>query len=180
VFSFGAVAGFHELGWHGAWPQVLAAALGVLLFVGCWRMIPLDGWVPAPAQRSAWLHFVLGAALLAGCFFTGQNYAYRWIFAVWLAPLLWSLPHDGDAPLSVRRLARTTRWLLLAALWFDPLCTLALSQWPGLNLNLVRAMHWVFLVEQPLAWALFACLIVFLAHFGRHGLCALRGRETVA
>jgi hypothetical protein len=178
VFSFGAVAGFHELGWHGACPQTLAASLGVLMFLGCWRMIPLEGWTPAPAQRSAWLHFVLGATLLAGCFFTSQNYAYRWVFALWLVPLLWSLPRDPQAPVPVRQLARTTGWLLIVALWFDPLCTLVLSQWPGLDL--VRALHWVFLVEQPFTWALFACLSMFLAQFVRHGLRALWGREAVA
>ena len=178
VFTFGATSGFRELGWGGPWPQLLAVALGVILLAGCWRTRLLGDWCPAPAQRREWLHFVLGATLLAGCFFAGQNFAYRWVFALWLAPLLWSLPRDAATPAAVRRLAGATGWLLLAALWFDPVCTLVLSQLPGIDL--ARALHWVFLVEQPFVWALAACLLVFLAHFARGGVRALTGRDTAA
>lgn len=173
VFTFGAAGGFHEVGWHGPWPQFGVAGLGAGLGVVCWLKRPLGEWTPVATQRSEWLYFILGAALLTGCFLTGQNYAYRWIFALWLAPLLWSLPHDADAPSTVRRLARTTRWLLLTAIWFDPVCTFILSQFSGLDL--ARALHWVFLIEQPLAWLLFGCLLVFLTHFARTSLDALRG-----
>ena len=175
VFTFGAVEGWHELGWHGPWPQLLAAVFGVAIFAVCWTRRALGAWAPAPAQRSEWLYFILGATLLTACFFTGQNHDYRWVFALWLAPLLWSLPADVSAPTAVRRLAFATRWLLLTALWFDPLCTLTLSQFPGLNL--AGALHWVFLIEQPLTWALFVCLLAFLAHFARGGLQALRRQE---
>lgn len=175
VFTFGAVGGFHEVGWHGPWPQSVVVGFGAVFVVTCWLTSPLGEWTPAPPQRREWLYFILGGALLTGCFFTGQNYAYRWIFALWLAPLLWTLPHDTTAPSTVRQLARTTRWLLLAVIWFDPACTFTLSQFSGLDL--VRALHWVFLIEQPLAWALFGCLLVFLTHFTRMGLVALRGLE---
>lgn len=175
IFTFGAVAGLHELGWQGGWPQLLATGAGLIALGVCWRARWLEGWEPAPAQRSEWLFFILGAALLTGCFFTGQNHDYRWIFALWLAPLLWSLARAEGAPVVARRLARATGWLLLAALWFDELSILALGQMHGVDP--LSALHWIFLVEQPLTWTLFLCLLVFLAHFARTGVRTLLGRS---
>ena len=41
---------------------------------------------------------IVGAALLTGCFLAGTSYGYRWIFALWLAPLLWRLPPPNWKP----------------------------------------------------------------------------------
>ena len=175
IFTFGAVAGLHELGWQGPWPQLLASTAGLAVLIVCWRKRWLDGWTPAPAQRSEWLYFILGATLLTGCFFTGQNNDYRWIFALWLTPLLWSLSRRDDTPFAVRRLARATSWLLLAALWFDAVGILTLSLLHrGDPLN---ALHWIFVAEQPLTWAFFVCLLIFLAHFARDGVRTLLTRS---
>ncbi|MBL9200735.1 MAG: hypothetical protein JNL39_09530 [Opitutaceae bacterium] len=135
------------------------------------------GWTPAPELRGAWWGFVLGAVLLTGCFFTGTSYGYRWVFAVWLAPLLWELPRDAAAPACMRRLARLTAWLLGFALWGDGLFSLA-SAWfaPGAPIAVAEARgDRFFVLSQPLVWALFACLLVFLAHFAREAWRTLTG-----
>ena len=171
AFALGAANGLHELGWLGTAPQVLVVALGGAIFAACWRLNVLRGWEPAVAQRDEWWHFILGAALLTGCFFAGQSYAYRWIFALWLAPLLWSLPRDGSAPAAVRRLARTTGGLLLVALWLAPLCMVTLHWLP--EKEMARVLHWACLILQPFTWAFFVCLLIFLAHYVRAGFRSL-------
>ena len=179
LLSFGATAFASTLGWAGWLPKLLgllAAALASGLF---WRRRRLGSWEPAASMETHWLHFILGAVLLAGCFFTSLNFGYRWIFALWLAPFLWLAPNDPSAPLALRRLALGTRWLLLVVLWWDPFCCLVLNRFVGVVSGAkVSAMaKGAFLAEQPLDWALFLCLLVFLTHFSRLRLGALLGRR---
>jgi hypothetical protein len=110
---------------------------------------------------------VTGAAILTGCFFASANFAYRWIFAVWTAPFLWELGTDPSAPPHGRRLARVTSVLLLAALWLDTVFSWVAIAGIGI-LNPATIQAWVkysFLLEQPVTWALFACLMLFVARF---------------
>jgi hypothetical protein len=178
LLSFGATGLFNVLGWTGWLPKLLCVLAGAAAVAGCWRRRWLGDWEPAPAQQSDWLHFVLGAVLLTGCFFTSLNFGYRWVFAIWLAPLLWTLPADLAAPLTARRLARGMRWLLLAVLWWDTLCWLILNRFTGVvaGATLNRWAQGWFLAEQPLDWALFLGLVVFLTHFAQRRLRGLFGR----
>jgi hypothetical protein len=113
--------------------------------------------------------------LLTGCFFTSMNFAYRWIFAIWLAPALWRLPRDPDAPAIVRRVARLARWLLFVVLWWPAFSCFVVNRLIGtLSGSQVMLMaKLTFLVEQPVDWGFFLCLLVFLTHFTRRGLVAL-------
>ena len=177
LMTFGATGFFHELGWMGLGPKLVVAGLGLAVVVWAWRRAPLGDWEPALSQRSDWLHFILGAVLLTGCFFTSMNFAYRWVFAVWLAPALWVFPRDPATPASVRRLARTARWLLLVVLWWPPICCLGVNQFIGVlpapKILLLAKLS--FLVEQPFDWAFFLGLLVFLTHFTRRRFAELRG-----
>ncbi len=175
VFNFGAEIILRELGATGAvlwWGPAVAAGL---IFAAGWRSSLLRGWQPAPAQQTAWLHFILGAVMLAGCFFAGQHFAYRWIFALWLAPFLWSAAMAQPTPAPVRTLARVTGALLLLQLWIESLGVLACHRLPEAELQ--RALRGVWLGVQPITWALMGCLLLFLAHFARDGLRGLAGRE---
>jgi len=177
LMTFGATGFFHELGWMGLGPKLAVAGLGLAGMAWAWRRAALGDWEPAAAQRSDWLHFILGAVLLTGCFFTSMNFGYRWVFAVWLAPALWVLPRDPDTPAPVRRLARATRWLLLVMLWWPPLCCVIVNQFIGVvpSPTIMVLAKLSFLVEQPFDWAFFLCLLIFLAHFTRRRLTVLRG-----
>lgn len=172
LMTFGAIGFFHELGWDGRTPRLLCALAGLLGGLLIWRRNPMTDWEPSSSQRSDWLHFILGAVLLEGCFFTSMNFAYRWVFAIWLTPFLWSLPNDPDCPASVRRLAWHARWLLLVVLWCGPVSSALLYQLIGAvpGSTIMRLASWAFLVEQPFDWAFFLCLLVFLAHFTRQAL----------
>jgi hypothetical protein len=150
---------------------VAAVAIGAAFWRGRW----FEGWVIAPAERGVWMSFILGAVLLTACFFSGSSFAYRWIFALWLAPLLWRLTHDATAPIAVRRLAGMTGGLLLFSLWDNVIVqVLVLIFSSGLSPDemTVRIAR-LFWVEQPLTWALFICLLGFLTHFFRAGLRAV-------
>ena len=178
LMTFGAVNLLESAGVHGRVAQALALALGTLPIIFSLRSAIFSRWEIAAADRADWLGFVLGAALLTGCFFLGTNYAYRWIFALWMAPLLWRLPRDQNAPPAVRRFAALTAALLVFALWFDALASGALNLFVG-RVTSDTMMRWadrIFAVEQPVTWAFFACLLGWIAHFARGGVRALLGR----
>ncbi len=180
ILSFGSTGAFNELGWTGWAPKLLAAAVALATVAWAWFSRRLPDWAPGPGQRSDWLHFILGAVLLTGCFFTSMNFGYRYVFAIWLAPWLWAMPRDASAPAPWRRLARVTGWLLLVVLWWAPLCCLVLNRLVG-HVPGSTVMHFAsgfFLAEQPLDWALFLCLLVILTRFTRQALLA--GRSATA
>ena len=176
LMSFGATGLANQFGWMGWGPKAIGAGLGLVGIVIFWRKAVLGDWKPSPDRVSDWLHLLLGGVLLTGCFFTSMNFAYRWVFAIWLTPALWLLPRDPDTPATVRRLARASRWLLLSVLWWTPFCTLVVNQWfigrvsaPAI-MTMAKA---AFVLEQPFDWALMLCLLVFLTHFARRQLAAL-------
>lgn len=172
VLSFGAASIFHELGMDGVGVQLVAVFAALLLGFMWWRSPLLRDWRPPADRQSQWLHFVLGGALLTGCFFVGQHFAYRWVFAIWLAPLLWSLPQDSRAPAPVRTLARVTAWLLLAMLWTEAVLVFAVRGWP--QEKMTEALRWIALGMQPPTWAFYCCVAGFLVHFTREGVSRLR------
>lgn len=179
LMTFGAI-NLLELAGLGAWRATVAGlALATIAIGAFWRSRLFEGWCVAPADRAAWLGFVLGAALLTGCFFTGTSYAYRWVFAVWMAPLLWSLPRDPSAPSPVRRLARLTAGLLVFVLWSDAVASAVLGRVIG-RIPAAEVVWWAngfFRLEQPIIWAFFVCLLAFLTHFSREGVRMLFSRS---
>jgi hypothetical protein len=89
LYSFGAPAALELL---GAKSGALRLALGAFVGVGLWLALDGRAWwrrLPerAPLDATA-LAAVLGATLLAACFWAGMNWGYRWIFALWLLPAL--------------------------------------------------------------------------------------------
>lgn len=168
-----------ELGLTGFYGAAFTVAGMAAVGAFFWRVRWFDGWVIAPSETGVWLSFVLGAVLLAGCFFTGTNYAYRWVFAVWLAPLLWRLPREAAAPVAVRRFAAVTAGLLMVGLWADPLLSAVLGALAErVPLETAKKIAGVFFaVEQPLTWAFFACLLGWLTYFTREGVRRVLGRE---
>ena len=160
----------------------LAGAFMILTVVLFWRSSLFDRWEIASADQADWLFFILGSVLLAGCFFTGDNFPYRWVFTIWLAPLLWRLPRDERAPVPVRRLAAVTAGLCLFVLWFDPFASGVLNGLVGRYSaeTIVRWADRLLLAEQPVIWIFFACLLGFLTHFTRSGWRRIFGEERAA
>ncbi len=179
IMTFGAVNLLAASGLAGWSVPVASLVIAGTIVAGFWRSRVFADWKIAAETRGAWLSFMLGAALLTGCFFTGSNYAYRWVFALWLAPLLWQLPRDPQAPRPVRRVARATTLLLVLSIWIDPAVSAVLGHSLG-HATAGAIVGWanrIFLWEQPITWALFACLLGFLTHFVRCGVRTLMGRS---
>ncbi len=179
LMTFGAVNLLTGLGLAGWQVAVAALAIAAAVFTGFWRSQVFSGWEITAESRNAWLSFALGAVLLTGCFFTGRNFAYRWVFALWLAPLLWQLPRDSLAPRAVRGLAWAMSVLLILVLWIDPMVSVVLGMSQG-RVPAETILRWadrIFLCEQPITWALFAGLLGFLAHFTRQGVRTLLHRR---
>jgi hypothetical protein len=173
--TFGAAFLLNRMGLFGGAALVAGLVVAAVMFAAWWRWSPLRTWNVAPAARAEWLGFVLGAVLLTGCFFTAKNFAYRWVFALWLAPFLWRMMRDVAEPTAVRRLAMVTAVLLVVMLWADPLAGVGLNAAIGWQ-SPATIIAWAdrfFLVGQPFAWAFFACLIGFLTAFLRQ---CCRGR----
>ena len=167
LMTMGAANLFEAIGCGVGVAKLASLALGAVAAVAAARTKIFSGWVIAEEDRTEWWSFVLGALLLTGCFFAGTNFAYRWVFALWLAPLLWRLPRDERAPEPVRRLARWTGGLFLAVLWLDPGATIILTTLVGRVPGgmLMRAADRFFAWEQPVTWAFFGCLLAFLVRF---------------
>lgn len=172
LMTFGAAKLVEPLGITGLWALGLCGGLAALIVLAFWRSAWFARWkIPADA-RADWLSFILGAALLTGCFFAGTNYAYRWVFTIWLAPMLWRLPRDQRIPAAVRRFATATAVLCMYALWADPLASGVLNRLVGRYPaeTIVRWADHFLLAEQPVIWVFFACLLGFLTHFVRDEL----------
>lgn len=175
ILSFGAIGIFQAIGITGVLPQVAVMLVGLLVAARWWRSPSLREWLPSASLRREWMYFILGAAILTGCFFVGQHFAYRWVFTIWLAPFLWSASGDENAPSVVRKLTRLLACLLVALLWVEGASVIALHGLP--HDTMMAALSWVFLGLQPLTWIFFICLVGFLVHFFRLALSdALAGR----
>lgn len=175
LMTFGGSNLFEALGLTGRAALFSGLLLAGVIAAAFLRSRIFQGWKISPGEERAWLSFLLGALLLTGCFVTGTSYAYRWIFAIWMTPLLWALPRDPSAPRRVRQLAAVTAGLLIFVLWSDAVVSAFLSRFmtqipPG---DLVRLADKLFYFEQPIIWLFFACLIGFLSHFARERWAAL-------
>jgi hypothetical protein len=167
-YSFGAGQALMQLGVPGACRWL---ALAALLAVA-WRQVRA-----APAARppltSAERLFLLGATLLAGCFWAGMSWGYRWVFALWLLPALLS---DDESELLPRAARPAWRWLLAFCLWWDAAGVLAwnLGVTPRLGLPLERYSEGWWFAGQPLTWLLLARLTLFSARCTLARLTRLR------
>lgn len=165
VFSFGATRGLEQLGLSTACAGWILAAL-VLATIGFERRRPAEG---DSAPDRAELGFVLGAVLLAGCFWAGMNWAYRWIFALWMLPVLLGVHRPGGV---LRRWEqRTLLALLPLCLWADGLSCLGwnLAGSAQIGIPAARNIHFGWLAMQPLHWLAFSLLTVASVRFAWRG-----------
>jgi hypothetical protein len=167
LLTFGAPRLLTHLGLSPALAPLVAFAIiaGSAVLLAVTRIF--SGWRVAPDAMGAWLRFLLGAVLLTGCFLASMNFAYRWVFALWMAPFLWKLVADPAVPVAMRRFGRVVAGLLLVALWADTAAVNVFRQaYVGASIEaLEQGQARYLLAKQPLLWALFVGLGAFLARF---------------
>jgi hypothetical protein len=169
--AFGAADGFVLAGVNVSTAKLISVALGAIAFAILFVVDPLRDWKIDPSWRAAWLSFVLGAVLLTGCFFAGTSFLYRWVYGIWLLPLIWRLLTDHSTPKRVRRLAATAAASLLLLLWLNGLLVgLLLRYGQGFGYPANDISDHILAAEQPVLWLFFLCLLAFLAHFTRANL----------
>jgi hypothetical protein len=93
------------------------------LFAGFWWRVRLE--VSAYVTSPKTVAFVLGATLLLGCFIITENYSYRFVFSLFLLPLLGELL-DRTPKSRTRRAAQSLVASLLIVLWTDGLLGLVI------------------------------------------------------
>lgn len=182
LMSFSALNIFEAAGVSSPQASVLSWVAGGMVGVVFWQSGLLKSWDQVEKREPAWPAFVLGASLLTGCFFAGASFAYRWIFCLWLLPWLWAVAWESGTPLRIRRFAIVTLGLLVFVVWSDALASMAILRFVhGQPENAVAT--WakrLFVAEQPIVWAFFACLIGWLLPFLAAGVRAALGREEAA
>jgi hypothetical protein len=156
IYTFGAPVVLRDLGWEG--PRALLA--GVIIMAGLvagsifWRGLRVMGESRSAVHQAG---FVLGAAVLVGCFLTGVSFAYRCAFLLLVAPWLWEQR-------ALRTDARLGLWLALAVMWLDGISCLVMNLFVGpVGKDVVPTIQlaWRF-ATQPVAWILMVLLIRWL------------------
>lgn len=161
-----------------AWWNPALAALFVASAVAWWRLAPK--WNAPAAYAREHLMLLLAASLILGCYFTAINYSYRAVFAIWMAPLLWSAWSTSNWAAGFRRLARATGILLVSWLWLDG--TACLVSNVGIRPTEGDLIVWTprfLLAEQSLVVLLVIALLGFLVPFTRDNLRFLFARADL-
>ncbi|HVU32598.1 MAG TPA: hypothetical protein VHE61_04140, partial [Opitutaceae bacterium] len=105
-FTFGAAAGPQLFGVSNPAITGLTVALMVGAVALWWR--PTAGWAIPLAEHRDHLRFILATIVLVGCYVVTVNYLYRLIFAIWMAPFLWTAMTAPTNRGGMRGLARLT------------------------------------------------------------------------
>src|SRR5258708_34616640 len=120
LYAFGAPVLFRDFAMKSS-----AGWLALAAIVGGWAVWSATRLAPAAAAgepgRAREREFVVGAALIVGCFFLGASYLYKLVFTAWLLPWLWREEGGG-------RLWPRAAWLLLVGvLWIEGIMALGMN-----------------------------------------------------
>jgi hypothetical protein len=172
-----------QFAWFRALPY---AILTVLLIITAVQVIHLalnrnlvSAFAKTP-QRDA-MFLVIGAALIAGCFFAGRSEQYRGVHLILIVTGLVAMRRVADNPAT--RVTLTQAVMIVAFLMWEPFFSHVLHpEQPGL------AYGFYWMIREVLWWRLAALLLAMLAIFSvksqlfaaiqqRHGL--FRGNKSI-
>lgn len=165
-FSLGAQHLFGVFGIAKATGKLIGVACVVVLAAATALTPWLRAWRPRAEARSDYLHFILGATILAGCFWVEPSHAYRWIFALWLVPFLMREMRRPEHSRAQRVLIGIPAVLLWPLLFGDTLFSLvahAMQRWAHTTPPI--GGYTFTLWQQPLAWVFFGVLTMFVTQF---------------
>ncbi len=161
LYTMGAPIWWRDLGWTDA--QALLPA--VLLFLGAGAVLAFSKTTTGLASRGEPRERVLAAlsvSLLLVCFISGINFAYRWIFAIWVALWLWRRSREA-LPVREHVAAVSGTLLVFICLWSDGILCLIVNQLPPKSPAWIEHLLLVYRAwTQPLHWVLMALLAGWL------------------
>ncbi len=164
--GFGAGFGLGLVGVPAAWQGRAGVAVGVILGLAAFFTRGWSGWLRRTTGGEQGLHFIVGAALLAGCFWAGMSWAYREVFALWLVPFLWRPVAAGPVPVAVHRWWRAARAAYWPTLWGGTVGYLIEHQLQAAGLAPpMPARLAVWSVVQAASWIFCGALTVFVGAF---------------
>jgi hypothetical protein len=167
-FALRLFPGFEQFGWFTALPYALMAALLIVTAIQVIHLVRNGNLVSTFARipdRDA-IFLVIGAALIAGCFFTGRSVAHRGVHLIFIVVGLVAMQRAADNPATRATLTRAIM-IVLFLTWerIDRPYLPYPYELPGPGLALY-AFLLIFLIDQILWWRLAALLLAFLAIFG--------------
>jgi len=159
LHTFGAALLGREFGWSDivsalVFLMVSTAGAAALVATRCTRGLAQHG---GPQER---ILATIGCLVLLGCFAAGLSYAYRWIFALWMAVWLRRRAFDSALPARDLRAVYLTTGLLVFCFWSDGLLCLTVNRiLSPVSPSAFGALesHWR-LFTQPLHWLLMILL----------------------
>lgn len=156
---------------------IISFAVPLTLAALWWRVAP-SCEIPAD-RRADYLRFILGAALLTGCYFVTINYAYRRVFTIFTVPFLCWAWHAPAWPHWFRTLGRCTAILMIGLLWLDGLLCLAINLLiHGSPAEVDLLTKQLVSAEQPFVAAARIGLLAFLVPFVRDAYRFLSGTDA--
>jgi hypothetical protein len=108
---------FHLMAVPEKWVLPCTLIIFALFSVFWWR-VKLDVSEHVTSRKTP--AFVMGATVLLGCFIITENYSYRFVFSLFLLPLLWGLL-DQTSKSRTRLVAQSLVASLLIVVWTDGL-----------------------------------------------------------
>lgn len=156
-WSFGAVLALRGIGMSPEAAAIASVVMGATVtivgLVAAWRLGGDEKGDAVWAERS-FLWFLLGGALLAGCFWAGASWGYRWIFVLWLLPWFWRGQPARDV------VGRIVRWGWWVPMWFAPLYVWGVRATGRFSPESLSVAWWA---SQAIEWVWFGALTVVLA-----------------
>ena len=162
LHTMGAPLLWRDLGWSGPGSLWLGLVLIALAAAGfAWGRFTTGLAIEGEVRER--LLAALGAIVLLACFAAGINYAYRWIYALWMGLWLWRRA-TAPAPRRQQWTARLGCVLLLLCFWLDGLLALTVNLlFPPISPAGQQQLQLVWrLCTQPLHWLLIMLLAGWL------------------
>ena len=167
-FALPLFPGLEQFAWYTALPGAIMAVLLILTAVQVIRLARNGDLAAAFAnmpERDA-MFLVIGAALIAGCFFAGQSVNYRGIHLIFVVAGLVAMRRAADA--RGTRASLTRALMIVVFLMWEGLIRQALPHDEAAGLGPARlapfGLFW--LIREVLWWRLVALLLGVLAIFG--------------
>ena len=136
-------------------PGVLLIAFGA----GVFAVAKLTTGLATAGDPRDRLLAVTGTLVVLACFSAGLNYAYRWIFVLWMGLWLWRRAADTTLTAAQKLTVRAACVLLWWALWQDGVLCLSVNLLPHQTVEWLRQLQLVWrLCNQPLQWLLMMLL----------------------
>ena len=155
IHTMGAAVWWRDLGWTDA--QAAVPGLLLLAVVGTgFALSRFTAGLAARGEVRERLLAALSAVTMLACFVSTVNFAYRWIFVVWIA--LWAWRRAGEnLPSRERWAARSACGLIFICVWADGILCVVVNGLSPKSPDWIEHLLLTYRAwTQPLYWLLMA------------------------